>query len=112
MRTRRQRIFRVLMFLPLVVAFVALFGYVVMGLWNWLMPALFGLSAITYWQGLGLFILAKILFGGFRGGAGSRGGWRHRMMERCERMTPEERERFRQAFAARWGTAPETKPNG
>lgn len=45
-----------------------LFGFVIMWLWNWLMPALFGLPFLTYWQGVGLFILAKLLFGGIGGG--------------------------------------------
>ncbi len=106
---RRHRLLRVLMFLPLVVLFIALFGFVVMWLWNWLMPALFGLNTIGYLQALGLFVLAKILFGGFRGGAGgySRRRMRERMKERWEQMTPEEREAFRQGFCARWyGVAP------
>jgi hypothetical protein len=94
---------RILMFAPLGLLAMAAFGFVVMLLWNWLMPNLFGLREISYWQAWGLFLLAKILFG-FRGGP-SGGNWRHRMMERCERMTPEERERFRQAFEARWGRA-------
>lgn len=46
------------------------FGWVIEHLWNWLMPSLFGLKAITYWQGFGLFVLAKILFGcGVPGGS-------------------------------------------
>lgn len=40
-----------------------LFGFVIMWLWNWLMPMLFGLREITYWQAIGIFLLAKILFG-------------------------------------------------
>ena len=47
-----------------------LFGNVIMWLWNWLMPKLFGLPLIGFWEGLGLFLLAKILFG-FGGGSGS-----------------------------------------
>lgn len=43
---------------------VILFGYVVMWLWNWLMPELFGLPTLTYWKAVGLFILLKILIGG------------------------------------------------
>ena len=39
------------------------FGYLVKVLWNWLMPSLFGLKTITYWQGVGLIILAKLFFG-------------------------------------------------
>lgn len=49
----------------IVIALVLLFGYITMRLWNWLMPELFGLVAIDYWQALGIIILAKILFGGF-----------------------------------------------
>jgi len=110
---RRHRFVRMLMFLPFAVLFVALFGFVVMALWNWLMPALFGLKVIGYWQALGLVILCRILFGG-RGSMGHGGRWRHRMKERWERMTPEERERFRQGFYGRWGRfspqQPESEP--
>ncbi|HEX4021764.1 MAG TPA: hypothetical protein VHX63_11495 [Acidobacteriaceae bacterium] len=77
-----------------VVASVVL-GFVVMGLWNWLMPVLFGWHRITFWQGLGLFILSKILFGGFHRGPGHRNHWKQRMKERWEQMTPEEREKLR-----------------
>jgi len=44
-------------------ALAALFGFIIMWLWNWLMPDIFGLTTITYWQGIGVFALAKILFG-------------------------------------------------
>ncbi|TKD67297.1 hypothetical protein [Flavobacterium sp. ASW18X] len=37
--------------------------YVLMRLWNWLTPELWGWSTLTYWQALGLFVLAKIIFG-------------------------------------------------
>jgi hypothetical protein len=47
--------------------FALVFGFVVKWLWNWLMPALFGLGAITYWQAFGIVLLAKLLFGGFGG---------------------------------------------
>jgi len=46
--------------LGVVVAF--LFGWLVMLLWNWLMPVIFGLSAISFWQAWGLVILSHILF--------------------------------------------------
>lgn len=97
-------IVRGLMFVPLFLLFLALFGYLFMLLWNWLMPALFGLHGITFWQALGLLILSKILFSGFRGRSGRRGpwrgpwGWRRGMRERWEQMTPEEREKFRQGL--------------
>ncbi len=52
----------------LIVFFIALFGFVFQYLWNWLMPEIFGLTTITYWQAIGLMIFSKILFGGFNGG--------------------------------------------
>ncbi|WP_299161450.1 hypothetical protein [uncultured Tenacibaculum sp.] len=48
-----------------------LFGFVIMWLWNWLMPEIFGLTTLTYWQAVGLFILLRILIGGC-GGSGSK----------------------------------------
>jgi hypothetical protein len=74
---------------------IVLFGFVIMGLWNWLMPPLFGLRLITFWQALGLFLLSRILLGGFHSHQGRRGHWRRHMAERWEQMTPEEREKFR-----------------
>jgi hypothetical protein len=103
---------RMLKFLPFAVLFVALFGFGVMTLWNWLIPALFGLKALGYWQALGLLVLCRILFGG-RGTMRRDGIWRHRIAERWDRMTPEERERFRQGFRNRWGhvAPPEPRPS-
>jgi len=98
-----KRVMKVLMMIVLAVAFVALFGFVVKWLWNWLMPALFGWHLITYWQAVGILILSKILFGGFRGHAGPSRHWRRRMFERWEQMTPEEREKFRQGIESRCG---------
>lgn len=57
-----------LVFVPLFcVAFVGVFGLAVMLLWNWLMPELFGLQAISFWQAAGLLVLCKVLFGGLGG---------------------------------------------
>ncbi|MBN1938139.1 MAG: hypothetical protein JW843_01035 [Candidatus Aminicenantes bacterium] len=48
----------------LAVVFAFIFGFAVKLLWNWIMPAVFGLTVITFWQAFGLVLLAKILFGG------------------------------------------------
>jgi hypothetical protein len=53
--------------------FALVFGWLVMILWNWLMPMIFHLGEITYWQSFGIVILAKLLFGGIGGGRGGRG---------------------------------------
>ena len=51
------------------IAVAILFGFIIMWLWNWLMPQIFTLKKINYWQALGIFVLAKILFGGFNMGS-------------------------------------------
>jgi hypothetical protein len=91
---RRHWITRALKFAVFAVLAVALFSFVVMNLWNWLMPAVFASRPITFWQALGLLVLSRILFGGFHRGPARRTYWRHRMAERWSRMTPEEREKF------------------
>jgi hypothetical protein len=45
--------------------FGLLFGYFVALLWNWLMPAIFKLAKITYWQAFGIIMLARLIFGSF-----------------------------------------------
>jgi len=45
--------------------FALVLGYVVMLLWNWLMPEIFGLITVTYWQAVGIIIFAKLLLGSF-----------------------------------------------
>lgn len=82
---------------------LAVLSFVVMRLWNWLMPVLFGLHQIRFWQALGLLVLSKILLGGVRGPRGAHMHWRGRMMERWEQMTPEEREKFRGGMRGRCG---------
>ena len=49
-----------------------LLGFIIMWLWNGLMPNIFGLPTVTFWQAVGLFILSKILLGGFGGGSSSK----------------------------------------
>jgi len=99
-----NRMLRVLKIAVIGTLAIAVFGFVVMSLWNWLMPALFGLRLITFWQAIGLLILSKIFFGGFRGRPGSCMHWKRRMIERWEHMTPEEREKFRQGMRSRCGS--------
>ncbi len=98
---------------PGIVLFTWLFGLIVMHLWNWLLPGLFGWHTITFWQALGMLVLCRILFGGF-GNSGNRGGAPSKRKSKLwEAMPPEEREAIRQEMRARCGgfTAPgsETK---
>ena len=94
---------RLMMILIFVAICMAGFGSAVLYLWNWLMPPLFGLHTVTYWQALGLLGLSWLLFGGWRG----MHGWGHHRRERWANMTPEEREKFREGMKARCGFGPE-----
>jgi hypothetical protein len=102
-------------FIPLAVAaFLSLVSFVVMTLWNYLIPGIFGYSVITFWQAMGLFVLCKLLFGFGRGGhkgcgpcGGGRAPWmRWKMQEKMAGMTLEEREAFKQKMKERCGHSP------
>ncbi|MBK9729956.1 MAG: hypothetical protein IPO83_01500 [Chitinophagaceae bacterium] len=89
--------------------------YLVMTLWNWLMPVVFGLSVITFWQALGILLLSKLIFGFGRGGWGHKGHytqhwnnhrssvWKEKMEEKLKTMSPEDREKFREEWKKRCG---------
>jgi len=73
-------------------AFLWICGELIMYLWNWLLPGLFGWHVINVWQALGLLVLCRMLFGGWGGGSNQ---GRSRRRENWERMSPEDREKFR-----------------
>ena len=96
---------KAVMILFFITAFVVVFGFIVMSLWNAILPAVLGVKVITFWQALGILVLSKILFGGF-------GGWRHkgehfkhrfrqRMREKWDTMTPEEKQKFKEEWKNR-----------
>jgi hypothetical protein len=91
-----------------VVIFVTVGGKIVMDLWNWLLPPLFGWHAITFWQALGILVLCRVLFGGHGWRGHGHSNFRRRMKERYGHMTPEEREQFRQRMRERCGFGPST----
>ena len=87
---------------PLIIGavIVVVLSLVVMSLWNALLPAIFGVKSIGFWQALGLLALCRILFGGlgFHRGMFGMAQARRRMHERWMTMTPEQREEFAQRF--------------
>ncbi len=94
-----------LMFITFFIAFVLLLGFVVMGLWNAILPVVLGVKAITFIQALGILLLSKILFGGFHGGCrGRREQWKMKMQEKMGNMTPEEKEKFKSEWKNRCGS--------
>jgi hypothetical protein len=89
-----KKIFNFLMGALIYLAIIALFGVAVMFLWNELLPGIFGLPAINYWQAAGLLILTRILFGGLGGGAHGVFGHRNLFLDKWGSMSREEREAF------------------
>ena len=88
------------------IAAAALFGFVVMALWNALIPAVFNGPTLTFWQALGLLVLSHLLFRGWapwRYGNWHHEKWRRRFEEKLAAMTPEEREQFRSEWKLRCG---------
>ena len=113
---RKKLVFLAPLIILAFIGFIAVGGAVVQLLWNWLLPSLFGVRAVTFWQALGILALCRILFGGSGLYSRSRSGVRRRivdrirerMAERWEAMTPEERERFQQRMRERCGVDPST----
>ena len=91
---------------PIGIAAIAIFtfvgGQLVMQLWNWLMPAIFGLPSLTFWQAVGLLALSRILFGGM--GLGGRGGGKSQ-----DDFTPEQKARFRRKMREKFGMGEPTE---
>lgn len=87
-------------------------GLIVMLLWNSVLSPVLHISNLSYWQAVGLFILSRILFGGFRRGSGFEGkpGWRGNPPWRRKwmNMSEEERTKFREEWNKRC-KPPETK---
>jgi hypothetical protein len=98
------------------IAFITAATFATMGLWNWLLPSLFGFGSLTFLKALGILALARLFFGG----RGWGGGWRHRRwayaghghcndnsawqsrwQEKWQNMSPEQREKF-QARCGGW----------
>lgn len=111
---KKHRGFRIAVMVCLGLGIAALLALAVMLLWNWLIPAIFaGGPEITYWQALGLMVLAKILFGGFKPhpppvcGTSNRDFWKEKMRKKWENMDPAKRERIRNNMFSRFHGFPQ-----
>ncbi len=100
MERKRKRFY----FIPLIIiGAIAVFSGIVMLLWNGVVTEVLNVKRISYPQAIGLLVLSKILFGGFRGGppGGFRKGgphWRNKLMN----LSPEDREKFKEQWAQRF----------
>ncbi len=84
------------------------FGFIVMLLWNALIPQIFNGPVLTFWQAAGLLLLSHILLRGWGGRYSWRRsrGWKGRFEEKLAAMTPEERETFKKEWRERCGWYP------
>ena len=79
------------------IVFIAVGGVVVLQLWNWLLPPLFGVPEVSFWQALGILALSRILFGGLGDPTRDRARPRSGTAAPSQRLTLEEREQLRQS---------------
>ena len=105
LHTWKRRRYFFFLFIPLIMLAI---GAVVMYLWNAIIPAVLGLGVITFWQAIGILLLSKILFGGFRGAHGHHNFHSHgrEMREKWMNLTPEEREKMKAEWRGRCGQPP------
>ena len=86
-------------------AMIIIVGFVVMELWNWLIPEIFNGNTINYWQALGVLMLARLLTGF---GKSSMGHWKNKMSSSYKMsrgwssMSDEDKDRMREKFKDRW----------
>jgi hypothetical protein len=108
---KSSRVFKAILIAVGIAVLLGVAGVVVMSLWNWLIPVLFGGPTLRFWQAIGLLALTRILVGRVGRGPGH-WGWRGRMRQDWQRMTPEEREKLRETFLKRCGgrDVPESGP--
>ena len=100
---RMPKPLKVLFFLAMAALFFFVLGHVIMFLWNEILVEVTGVKPLSYWQAIGLFVLARILFGGFRFGPrpGRWGKRRKAWREKWRNMSEEEREEFKRKWKER-----------
>lgn len=84
------------------ITIVAIFGYIVMLLWNNILVEVTPIKPINFWQSLGLLLLSKILFGGFNKGFTGKGNkWSSELKEKWHNMNDDEKEAFKQQWRSK-----------
>jgi len=85
--------------IPIVIFFAI--GFIVMLLWNNLIPEIFGFKTISYFQSLGILLLSRILFGNFGFGPKKPPFTNPKLGEKMMNMTDEERQLFKEEWGKR-----------
>lgn len=106
---RRKK--RFLLFPLIALAFMALASWIVMLLWNEILPAAMdGVHSITYWHAAGLLILGRLLFGRMGPGGGFKGrhgGGHPAWREKWKNMSEEEKKEMKEKWKQRFGNTKE-----
>lgn len=95
-----MRGFKVIKIILMVLVFFSIASAVVMYLWNWLMPELFGLPEIDLLKAAGILFLSKLLFGGFHKNHSGHNSppWK----KKWQNMPEEKKQKWKQQFASKW----------
>ena len=96
----RNNLKKKIVIIPLVIAALAVFTFFFHWLWNSIIPDVFGLHVINYWQSLGILVISKILFGGF-GFKNNRRPFGGKRPPFSENFSPEERIKLREEWKNR-----------
>jgi Ca2+/H+ antiporter, TMEM165/GDT1 family len=99
----RRKAVKIPLFIIIGVAAIAIFGWVVMYLWNAVLAPATGAGIITFWQALGILVLSRILVGGFGGGDKGHRSSSRRWKEKWTNMSEEEKVKFREEWKRRCG---------
>ena len=97
---KKPRPLKILFFIGMAVLFCFVLGNIVMFLWNAILPDLVGVKQINMWQAIGLFVLSRILFGGFKGRSHHRGGKAKKWKNKWMQMDDSERKQFKNKWQA------------
>lgn len=63
---KKETITKIIVALVTVIAVGIVIAFPIKWLWNWLMPNIFGLMELTFYQALGLNVLIGFLFNGIK----------------------------------------------
>ena len=103
----RSKFPRFILFLLFIFAVLVPLGFIITALWNNILAVIVPVGLINFWQALGLFLLSRILFGGFPGKPGWAGHRRRRqemqeMRNKWFNLSPEEKKNFKQEWKGRF----------
>jgi len=101
-------------FLPVIALIATVLGFIVMYLWNWILPEVTHAGPLNFWQALGLLILCRLLFGNFNKGGGGFREKAGKMRSKWRSMDEEERIKFKEEYkrwCGGWGSRTKEQKN-